>query len=88
MRSIEPTDVPPYFWTINTDDKLHAPRGVVQRQDDRCSSGRAVVQRCGVECAPLVVFSTFPDADTAARIARTLVDELHPSARRVARPCT
>jgi periplasmic divalent cation tolerance protein len=25
--------------------------------------------------APLVVFSTFPDADTAARIARTLVEE-------------
>jgi periplasmic divalent cation tolerance protein len=25
--------------------------------------------------ASLVVFSTFPDADTAARIARTLVDE-------------
>src|SRR4051812_22011961 len=30
MRSIEPTDVPPYFWTINTDDKLHATRRVVQ----------------------------------------------------------
>jgi periplasmic divalent cation tolerance protein len=25
--------------------------------------------------APLVVFSTFPDADTAARVARTLVDD-------------
>ena len=28
-----------------------------------------------VNAASFVVFSTFPDADTAARIARTLVDE-------------
>ena len=27
------------------------------------------------DVAALVVFSTFPDADTAARVARTLVDE-------------
>ena len=27
------------------------------------------------DVAALVVFSTFPDADTAARIARTLVEE-------------
>src|ERR1700733_5356764 len=35
MRSIEPTDVPPYFWTINTHDTLHATRRTVQGQRGR-----------------------------------------------------
>jgi hypothetical protein len=42
MRSMEPTDVPPYFWTINTDDKLHATRRVVQGPRAVIENGRSV----------------------------------------------
>jgi periplasmic divalent cation tolerance protein len=61
IRSIEPTDVPPYFWTINTR----------QRYTARAAWYSAAVS----EIRALVVLSTFPDAEQAARVARTLVDE-------------
>lgn len=51
---MEPTDVPPYFWTINTTRTV---------RDMRLAMPVAVI------------FSTFPNADKAAEIARMLVDE-------------
>lgn len=54
MRSIEPTDVPPNFWTMSTTRSL-------AWYDHRMPV--------------VVVFSTFPSADKAAEVARTLVDE-------------
>src|SRR5690349_11407899 len=61
MRSIEPTDVPPYFWTINTGESY--------------TRRAAWYSDAVVNAGSFVVLSTFPDADTAARIARTLVEE-------------
>ena len=59
MRSIEPTEVPPYFWTINTGGPYHA----------ACyGSG---VNPFDVR----VVLSTFPDEAKAAAVAHALVNE-------------
>ena len=61
IRSIEPTDVPPYFWTINT--------------AQRYTRGAAWYSADVPDVAAVVVLSTFPDAEQAAHAARLLVEE-------------
>lgn len=60
MRSIEPTEVPPYFWTTSTARTL-------TWYARRVSEPATVPVR--------VVLSTFPSADKAAEVARILVEE-------------
>jgi periplasmic divalent cation tolerance protein len=61
MRSTEPTEVPPYFWTINTAESYTA---------------RGSWYSAGVsDVSAIVVLSTFPDPEKAAQIARVLVEE-------------
>jgi len=57
---MEPTDVPPYFWTINT------PR--------RYTPG-APWYSPAVSDAPLLALTTLPSAEAAATVARVLVEE-------------
>ena len=69
MRSIVPTEVPPYFWTINTgrDPTRPTHRGTAPPVLD--------AQAPSDDDAPLVLLTTLPNADTAAEIARILVEE-------------
>jgi periplasmic divalent cation tolerance protein len=61
MRSMEPTEVPPYFWTINTAESYTA--------------GGSWYSAGVSDVSAIVVLSTFPDAAKAAEIARVLIDE-------------
>jgi periplasmic divalent cation tolerance protein len=67
MRSIEPTDVPPYFWTINTRGPYH--------DAVRHGRGPRATASSVSEPAIRVVLSTFPSAEKAAEVARILVEE-------------
>src|SRR5258706_14112547 len=65
MRSIDPTEVPPYFWTINIEPATLTP-------DSAPRQGRPSRYAAAMTDA-LLVLVTAPDPETAGRLAYDLV---------------
>jgi len=68
MRSTDPTDVPPYFWTTSI-------VGTLATDDEARQDLLMAGTESGDELDLLVVISTFPDRERALAVARTLVEE-------------